>query len=167
MKAKRTHLRTGMTLIEAAMCVLLIGVVLAASMQAAGLSATFQHRANQRAMARFLADGLMNEILTLSYAEPSGTPTFGRESGESSSSKLKYDDIDDFNGWTESPPQDRTGAAITDARDWQRRVEVQWVNPVNLAQAVAYETGCKRITVTVLRNNVTMTTRTAIRTNAP
>jgi hypothetical protein len=92
---------------------------------------------------------------------------FGIESGETASSKANYDDVDDFNGWTESPPQDRDGNVMPEFTGWQRSVSVVWVSPTNLSTVSATETGVKRITVTVSKNSVTLATRVAIKVKAP
>ena len=109
----------------------------------------------------------MNDVLATSYQDPNVTPLFGVEAGETTSSKANYDDVDDFNGWSESPPQDRDGNSMTELTGWQRSVSLAWVNSANLSTVSAAETGVKRITVTVSKNNVTLATRVAIKVKAP
>jgi hypothetical protein len=39
------------------------------------------------------------------------------------------DDVDDFNSWIASPPQDRFGSLVANSNGWTREVKVEWVNP--------------------------------------
>jgi hypothetical protein len=137
-------------------------------MRVAGMSAVMQYKAAERVAGRYLADGLLNDIRQLAYQEPNGTPNFGIESGESATSKVNYDDVDDFNGWSESPPQERTGTTISGFNNtWKRSVVVTWVNPTNLSQTSSTETGVKQITVSVYHNSILVATRSAFRSIAP
>jgi MSHA pilin protein MshD len=149
---------------------LLIGVTLAASMAVVSSSVKSQYKAAERATGQWLADGMMADISQLPYQDPTLTTTAcGIETGESSTSKANYDDVDDFNGWTESPPQDKTGTALSSYTGWRRSVAVVWVSPTALTATTASstETGCKRITITVSHNSVVVATRVGIRTNHP
>ena len=55
--------------------------------------------------------------------EPDDTPAFGREAGESSSSRAAYDDVDDYHGWSGSPPVEKDDAAIANAAGFTRIVK--------------------------------------------
>lgn len=156
----------GFTLIEATIATLVLAIVLAGAMQVAATSATLQSRSAQRATARFLANALASDIERLAYTGVNNAP-FGLGPGESPSSKVNYDDVDDFDGWTESPPQDRNGVAIPGMEGYRRSVSVKYVSASNLSQTSASETGVKRVTVTVTRGNATLATRVFVRTNAP
>ncbi len=157
----------GFSLLEAVISTVLVGVLLVAALRTVGASVFTQYRASERATAQMLADGLMVEILGKNYKAPGSASSFGRESGESSTSKASYDDVDDYQGWSESPPQRPDGTAMPDLAGWQRSVAVDWVDPLDLNQPQIWDTGVKRITVTVLHNLVVVATRVAIRGDAP
>jgi prepilin-type N-terminal cleavage/methylation domain-containing protein len=158
----------GFTLVEAMMSMLIVSILLVAAMRATGGSGLVQYRSAERTTARLLADGLMNNILALKYEEPTSSPAFGPEGGESTISKVGWDDVDDFNGWTESPPQDADGNVMTDLAGWDRTVLVERLTATtNPWQTVGTETGVKRITVTVHHNGRVAATRVAIRTKSP
>jgi hypothetical protein len=159
--------RRAFTLVEATIAMLLVSVMLVAAMRATAASGLVQYKAAERATARHLADGLIAEITPLSYEDPDGTPAFGRESGESTTSRSGWDDVDDFDGWTESPPQLLDGTAMDKLSGWQRIVKVERIDAANPSQLAAGDTGAKRITVTVQRNKAVVATRVAIRTKAP
>src|SRR5438067_5129173 len=141
--------RGAFTLVEVILSTTIVAVMLASALDVAGRSAVLQYKLADRATGRFLADALVNDILIDAYEEPNGVPLFGREVNELLSSKANYDDVDDFNGWTESPPQDRDGTVMSGLSGWQRSVVVDWVVAADPTQASLTETGAKRIAVTV------------------
>jgi hypothetical protein len=149
---------------------LLVGLLLLTATRTVTTSLSVQTRTGERAKADALAEGLLGEILGQSYMEPSQTSsTIGRETGESSSSRANYDDVDDYHGWNETPPQNKDGTTIADLTGWRRQVTVDWVAPATLTQTAgsAAETGMKRITVIVKHNETTITTRVVTKANAP
>jgi MSHA pilin protein MshD len=165
-RGQPSHRRTrpGLGIAEAVVSTFVVSLALVAAMSAAGGAIATQVSTADRARARLLADALLGEIMTLDYEDPAAAlRQFGPEAGESATSKANYNDVDDFNGWAESPPRDRANAEITGFAGWRREVIVAWVDPANPNQTVSMETGAKRITVTVKRNGRTLFTRTAIR----
>jgi hypothetical protein len=144
-----------------------VGVLLVAAMRATAGSGLVQAKAAERVKGRFLADGLVADLAALTYQDTSGMPAFGHEAGEPASSKTAWNDIDDFNGWNESPPQDADGVVMSGMTGWQRAVTIERVNPADPSLVVGSESGAKRVTVTVKHNGVIVATRRFIRTAAP
>ena len=99
-----------------------------------------------------LAQDLMAEILNEAYEEPDDAPNFGRESGEGVGSRVNWDDVDDYAGWSKSPPKAKDDTILSGFDAWTRSVEVVWVKPADLNTVVGTKTGVKRISVTVSRN---------------
>jgi prepilin-type N-terminal cleavage/methylation domain-containing protein len=163
----KPFVRTGFTMIEATISVAILGILLVVALQVVGASTRNQYQTAQRLTAAALAQSFINDIIQLPYQDPGSIVNFGIEPGESLVSKANYDDVDDFNNWTESPPQDRTGTPMTDLAGWTRSVAVTWVNPANLAQTSVTESGLKRITVTVFKGGVVLATRSALRGKYP
>ena len=91
---------------------------------------------------------------------------FGTESGEGTSNRADFDDVDDYHDWSQSPPQRRDGTVIPDLNGWGRSVAVQWVNPTNLSQTLGSDQGAKRMTVTVTHNGRPVASVFAFRTSA-
>ncbi len=54
--------------------------------------------------------------------------TMGVDSGETATDKTTFDDIDDFNGYTESPPKNPMGVALSALSAFSRSVVVQYVD---------------------------------------
>jgi len=144
---------------------LIVAIMAVAALRTVGSSAVArQIQASQR-RGPALARQLMAEILPNHYSEPDEAPQFGRETGESSSSRSSYDDVDDYNGWSSSPPATNDGAAMSDLSGWARSVIVQYVDPNNLTSVVGSDQGVKRITVTVTDPGNRQSVLTALRSS--
>ena len=77
-----------------------------------------------------------------------------------------WDDVDDYDGWSASPPEEKDGTAITWASDFTRAVSVDWVVRSDLSQTTSSETQVKRIEVTVSRGEREIVTLVAYRTSS-
>ncbi|MEE9211831.1 MAG: hypothetical protein V3U29_04175 [Phycisphaeraceae bacterium] len=146
--------------------VLLVGVLFVAAMNLVGASKFSQYKTADRQRGNLLAQALMAEILSQAYEEPVDTVNFGRESSESGGDRADWDDVDDYDGWSSSPPEYKDGTPMAVTPGWDRSVSVQWVTPSDLTQVLANPTGVKRITVTVAHNTVPVAKLVAVRTAA-
>lgn len=170
MIAPRKHFdnnRSGITLIECAGASLILGLMITAGLRAAAQAGAAQVVSGRALAGTLLAEGLLNEILSLPYADPSGATTIGIDAGESASSKATFDDVDDFDSWAESPPQAPGGAAIPGMANWSRSVRVYRALPSSPDTNSASETGLKRIEVTVRYSGKAVCTLTALRAADP
>jgi hypothetical protein len=158
--------RRGFSLIEAAFSIVLIAVMFAAVMTTVGAARLVRYKTDGRSRGSTLAHDLMAEILQAPYEEPDGPAPLGRDGGEGGGDRIDFDDIDDYDGWTSSPPELKGGTALSLPAGWSRSVEVRWISPSDLALISGTETDAKRIIVTVKHKNVTMAQVTAIRTRA-
>ena len=151
---------------EATISTIIVAVMLVAALNTVGASKATQHRATLVSQGQLLAEALMTEILEQDYQDPDGTPVFGLETGESATGRTAYDDVDDYHGWTSSPPVARDGTTLANAANWKRTVTVERIDPLDPDTVAAAETGAKRITVTVLYGNVPQAKLVAIRTHS-
>jgi len=135
-------------------------------MNTAGAAVTGRQKIGESGRARLLGLALMSEILSQEYAEPDGTPVFGKEALELGLTRAMFDDVDDYHGWTESPPQKKDGTVLTDYSGWRRTVTVQYVRAADLNLAVASDYGIKKITVRVIKSGAELASFTAVRTGA-
>jgi len=152
---------------EVVVSTLLVGLVLVSSMRTiGGVIRTWQVTDEQHdGMA--LATEMMSEILQARYTDPE-TPFGGMQldSDENSSPRTDYDDTDDYNGWSASPPETRDGTELTDFNDWTRAVDVQKVDagdPGSVLSDGAEDEGLRKITVTVTAPDNTQTVLIALR----
>jgi hypothetical protein len=164
MKPIRQHpAQRAFSLMEVAMASLITGILLAGSLASFAQLHGRQQSMTKMDLADLLAHDLMQEILALPYSEPNITAvSTGPEAGETT--RLQFDDVDDYHGLTEVSAQTRTGSAIPDAQRFSRRVTVQFVQPANLTTPAASNQGARRITLFVDYDSQPITSIFAIRT---
>jgi hypothetical protein len=154
--------------VEAVFSVLLVGVTFTAALSTVGACRLQRVRAEERIRGRMLAGDLLAEALAQAYAEPSRPlGALGRESEEEWDERDEWDDVDDYYNLVESPPRDREGSDVPGTYGWTRSARVEWVDPFPPHSVSPFETGAKRITVTVRRSNLRIAEAVGIRTNAP
>src|SRR5262245_31729364 len=118
--------RAGLTLVEVVVSTLIVGLMTVAALNTLGAVTRSGMAAGKRAVALGLAEDLMAEILTTAYSDPNGVVVFGLETGELAP-RENFDDVDDFNGWNQLPPQTADGSTIPNRDEWRQRVTVQCV----------------------------------------
>lgn len=152
---RRTRQQLGVTLIEVSVSTALVGLVLVAALETLGGAMRTMRQTSSELKAHALAESLLAEVIALPYTDPTvDSETLGLESDESvfGSNRSLYDDLDDFVGWTNSPPQDRDGDALEDYDDWTRQVEVTYVTASSFTSGFITtnrDQGLKRVRVTV------------------
>lgn len=90
----------------------------------------------------------------------------GIDTGETTNDRSDFDDVDDYDGWSSTPPQLKGGTPLDQFAGYGRSVVVEYVNPGNPNQTIPSDGGIKRITVTVTYAGGKSTTLEAIRTRA-
>lgn len=165
MRGSTRHRRRALTLIEAVLSIVIVSLMLTAALHTVGASQRSQRYGADQATAVALAESLMSEVLGMPYQDPNGTGGIGPEADELGGTRATFDDVDDFAAWSASPPQFRSGLPMTAMDSFGRKVEVVWVNLVDLETPAASETGVKRVTVTVTCNGRPVIAITALRTD--
>ncbi len=144
--------KNGFTFIEVLFAVLLVGLAIA-SLVAANAAFT---KANGTGTDLSTAEFLIGQIRELTMLLPVIDPetelaTFGPESGET---LANYDDLDDFNGATFSPPINAERTALTEFSAYSQKITVQNVNPSDFEQVVAnHSSNFVRVTVQIYLNS--------------
>lgn len=160
--------RRGITLMETVLSVLLVGGVLAATLQVVGPTARATQLAGDEALAIYLADELLQEIDAQPYEDPATLAnTIGTEAGESApGNRSSFDDVDDYHGWSGNV-QNAVGVAMTGlSGTWTRSVTVVFV-PLGAPNGSSLtDTGVKRVTVSVSKNGTVLATRRMLRTRS-
>jgi hypothetical protein len=139
---------------------------MASSLAALGAALRASRSTSRYAQAALLAQDLIAEILQTEYVEPDEAPAFGKETGEFRGTRALFDDVDDHNGWTESPPQLKDGTAMSGLDGWRRDVSVSWVAATDLGQPVTNDQGVKLIVVDVSFRGELLASRSAVQTRA-
>jgi len=149
--------RRGFTLIEASLATIIIGVGVLSMMQLFTACTKQNGAASNMTTAMLLAENIQETMAGVSFSDPAyGKTYFGPEPGQTLHS---YDDIDDFDGKTFSPPIDSTRSAIPSLSQYSQVISV-W--PVYANQLSANSntaspdisqttyTGAARVTVRIL-----------------
>jgi hypothetical protein len=106
-----------------------------------------------------LASNVRECLMGVNFADPTVKDTWGPEDGESLSS---YDDLDDFDGRTFSPPIDARRHPIDGYGGWSQAVKIESVEETDLTKTKAHLTldavlrPTSRVTVTVMHNGKTL-----------
>ncbi|MFQ5463450.1 MAG: hypothetical protein ACE5E5_12605 [Phycisphaerae bacterium] len=185
--------RRGFSLVEGAVATLIVGGMLVVALDTLGGAVHGRQVRADSGRAYALAMDLMSEVLANAYEEPGdavtvstagggagggggglllavasiATPSgLGPDSGETSdTSRSRFDDVDDYHGWSARPPQARDGTVLTAYDGWTRTVAVAYVNTLTL-QSSGSDTRIKRIDVTVTDPSGRATTLSALRSKA-
>ena len=134
----------------------LVGVALVGALNAVGASKLARFKVSVSRQGHLLAQDLMTEILLQDYADcVDGLDSFGLSAAETATGdRSLFDDVDDYDGWSSSPPEYKDGTEIANLDSWERSVAVVWADPSDISQVVGSNQGVKRITVTVRHNDV-------------
>jgi len=140
--------RRGISMAETVVSSLLVGLVLVSTIQIVGPMVRASSVHADRLVAANLANELAEEIATKEFTSPllDDVESMGPAVGET---RPTYDDIDDFDGWSSTPPKLSTGAEIVGLNAWTRSVEVDHVLVDDPGTVSGSYTGLKRVTVTV------------------
>jgi prepilin-type N-terminal cleavage/methylation domain-containing protein len=161
----RAFARRGLSLLEVMISTVLVGVCLVAALRALGMTLFTQTGMTDDAVAACLAEDLLYEVLQKHYSDPSGDSALQVDGDEAAEQKSSFDDVDDYHGWQENPPQDESGQAIPGFDDWTRSVRVELVEPADPTKVSASDQGLKRITVEVVKGGKIRATRSGLRAN--
>ena len=144
----RLYRRRSFSYVEALIALLVLSLGLTTGINLYGVQAR-QVLADERSvLAGQLAAELMTEVFSRAFEDAAGSPgTFGRGSGEVD--RTDFDDVDDYDGWTENPAAYRSGTSLTERlANCTRAVVVENVDPTNLSSVQTDgSTAAKRITV--------------------
>ena len=152
----------GFTLIEVLLSLAIFAVALPimASLFSGGMKQPAIAR--EQAKAVFLAQELMEEVLTRKWDENSTPPgrtnipsTIGMDTGESAANRSSFDDIDDYDGLIDNPMHGADGGTVSLGKPFWSQVQVNYVgsDPSNPDFQILLSKGAgsffKRIDVTV------------------
>ncbi len=108
----------------------------------------------QNDAANYLALQMIEEIKQQNYNDRNEPTNFGVESGEDTGpGRCLFDDVDDYQGWSASPPQDQNGNELDPYSDYTRTVEVNYVAADDFTQKKGSDEGFKEVKITISREN--------------
>lgn len=150
---KRRCLRAGFTLIEALAAISIMALAGSVLMLAAQTSLDATDDAAKQAIAQGIAEQVLDEIMSKRYVEAGSSynqDTLTVDPDETS--RLLFDDTDDFNGYSSLPVQDTWGQTLGSGNDaggqrhanfkivpgffqkWRLRTDVYYVSAADLSQ---------------------------------
>ena len=156
--------KKGFTLVESLFAAMLLGLVIAALAAASGAFTMANGYGLDLSTAEFLIEEVREYTATLPVVDPEDEDSiFGPETDESS--MTMYDDIDDFNGSSISPPIDLSGAAMSNFSAYTQEITVENVLPNDFGGAAqtAHSTDFVRVIVTVTKNGTPLNSTSWIR----
>ena len=146
----------GFTLAEILVSVVVIAVALVPLIVVLGQGVKRGKDPQKITVATMLAQDLMEEIMPKFFDENPSSPDspagLGPETGETRAglpTTRNYDDVDDYRNYTESPPREVDGTAMTEYTGYTRTVAVDYVQEANFDAVSTSITRFKRIRVTV------------------
>lgn len=154
--------RHGFTLVEAAICSVVVALMGVAAGTAVASAGRAREELRSRVIANAAADRIMSEVLGKAFDDPqSPDAPSGLDDGESASDRSTFDDIDDYDGMRLSPATDAgLGALIPGVHEVQ--IEVSGVDLVTLERSND-RTGLAYVRVRVVRGDRVVGERVAFR----
>ena len=164
MKTRKKLFRPGLSMIELMIAMIFISITILALIASSGAFTQANAFGIEMSTAEFLIEEIRELTTGLAVTDPQdGTVTFGAEMGENSISQ--YDDIDDFDGVSFSPPVDINGSALGNFSGYTQQITVENVDIGDLNNVVAdHSTQFYKVTVTIVLNGQTLSTSSWIRT---
>jgi type II secretory pathway pseudopilin PulG len=162
----RQDRRHGISLVEVVISTLIVGFVLVAALNTTGSVIRSQRMNAERIDSNPLAAQLLSEVVANYYTDPEEPAgPIGLETGESAITRVGFDDIDDYHGWTATPPESNDGTVISGYTGWTRTVTVNHADPTT-GQTVGLESGIKRIQVQVTAPDGVVTSLVCLRSES-
>ncbi len=147
-------IRAGITMAETVVSTMIVGFVIIATLQIVGPMVRSTSVHTDRLVAANLANELTEEISMHYFADPSAEDpdAIGTDTGERAINRGDFDDVDDYHGWSSSPPKLSSNQENVMLPSWTRSVTVEHVELSDASTSSKTYTGLKRITVTVSKN---------------
>lgn len=148
---KNTRRKDGFTLIEVLIAILLIGLAIVSLISANGAFTQANGAGVELSTSEFLIEQIRELTTVLPVIDPNtGTSTFGPEASET---LADYDDLDDFNGASFSPPISADRNALNDLSAYTQQITVENVSASDFEQVVSnHSSFFVRVTVQVFLN---------------
>ncbi len=154
--------KNAFTLIEVLMATVIIGLVVLSLLAASNSFTRVNAAAVHISTAEFLIEQIKELTVTLQVVDPETTfTTFGPEEA----ALADYDDLDDFDNATFSPPINVSRQQLTLFPNFTQQISVENVNPSNFEQIVAdHSSDFVKVTVEILQNGQLISSATWLRT---
>ena len=144
--------RGGFTLVEAAIVTVIVGVGTVAVLQLLTSGTMSNAESAELTTGLNMANDIKEMSRGLAFADPTTPTHWGAETGETTISA--YDDVDDLDGVSFSPPIDARRQTLSAYTRWKQSITVETVLPSQISSATTKGAQpLNRITVKVLKND--------------
>ena len=165
--------RGGFILMEVSVAYVVLVVGLLALLPVFVIAIRASKGTEQLQVATYLSQELLEEIRLRKWDQNSATlPVYvstrsvlGIDAGETASNKTTFNDIDDFNGWTESPPRDPLNNPLPAFSAYTRSVTVGYADSSLVVLSTPTTSDYKRVAVCTLTTKVSPVCLTTVFTN--
>jgi len=149
---RNTKYKNGFTLIEVLFAVLLVGFAIASLLTANAAFTKANGAGTDLSTAEFIIAQIRELTMLLPVIDPETEfTTFGPEAGET---LAIYDDLDDFNGATFSPPISAERTVLNEFSAYSQQITVQNVSASDFELVVAnHSSNFVRVTVQIYLNS--------------
>ena len=143
--------RRAISLLETVIAMVILGGALVALLDTVGSARKTQAAATERQFGMILAENMIAEALYRPmYMEDN---SFGPEVDEITGNRSAFDDVDDYSGWSSTPPVDRDGVVIPGAEGYTRSVVVQFRQLDRTGRNASSDEGVLVVKVTIYRGD--------------
>jgi Tfp pilus assembly protein PilV len=162
------HSKRGFSFVEVMLSAILLAALFTAGMALFGNLGRASQDTIDQDLAAELCLEMIKEIKVLPYADPQSSDT-GIAFEEAGANRELFDDIDDYDGWSATPPRTRKGVELNRYQGLTRTVMVDHVNPGNFQQMLSDtdDQGIKRITIIIKRSDQEIARQVYIIPNIP
>ena len=143
---------SGFSYVEVLLCSVIISIILVSGLRLFGNLGRSRQVLLDQSSADFLALQMVEEIKQQFYRDPDGSSVFGREPDETAADRNDFDDVDDYHNFSDCPPRQRDGNALTQYNVFTRAVSVRYVAADDFIQTAVSDEGFKEVTITISRS---------------
>jgi len=156
------------TLVETVVSMLLVAFVIVSTLSIVGPIARSSTVQADKLVAANLANEMAEEIGSKLFIDPAAESqdALGIDKDDSVFIRSMYDDIDDFHGWSSSPPKNSFGGPYTSMKEWTRSVTVMHVMLADPSAESKTNTGLKKVTVEVSKNGTVLSSISTLHSQA-
>ena len=138
----------GFSYVELLVAIAVTSIGISAVMAGLQTGLCSSHTASTMELAREFADSIRQFSNNLAFKDPQGGASFGSEE----IGYLNFDDLDDLNGFVQSPPIQGDGTVMTAFPSWCQKVTVKSFDGATLNSAADGSTSIVQITVRIERD---------------
>ncbi|HEV7300184.1 MAG TPA: type II secretion system protein [Tepidisphaeraceae bacterium] len=118
----------GFTLIEAALTTVIVGVAFVAMLTLFAAGTSVNNTSASMTTGMHLAKSVREMAMTMEFTSPASPGTWGRDSGETATNPGAWDDLNDLDNASFSPPIDGGGNVIPNMENWRQTIDVRCVD---------------------------------------